>query len=205
MENFTKINKGCLLDESSISIKYDKDYLEKYKLYSQTDLGKKIHKFRRAYVECLAVDGDILDYGCGFGELVTQDTTNRWRGTDINVLALARLGDKQVGLDQYSLFTNICLFDVFEHFQNPYEFCRNVKPKARIFISLPLWPHESFEKLIYWRHWKPQEHFLYANVSGFNELLKEQGFDLIDHNTFESSLGRLDIHTQCWEKICVAS
>lgn len=192
---FQRLNEEAILDISSKPVEYGSDYFEEFKRRSISPIAQRLYTFRKAYAESLAKEGPILDYGAGYGVIVLADKSNRWRGTDINPLCKKHLGNKCVD-ESVSKFNNVCFFDVLEHFKDPIGILKLVK--GRIFISVPL--KSSLKNLPRWKHWKPGEHLMYATPVGLQELVESCGYQMIDHNTMESSIGRQDIHSFCFER-----
>lgn len=193
------LNKEAFLDITDSVFVYGDKYFLEYQLRSQTDMGFTLNRFRRTYVESFS-KGKIIDFGTGYGDLVVKDTTGRWYGFDILDKTKQRLG-KHFD-EKWENYRNICLFDVLEHLQNPIKFLSKVAPGSRLFISIPLWSGnwDKIEEIESWKHWKPNQHILYASPKGFEAFMDECGFDIIDKNTIETSLGREDIFTFVFEK-----
>lgn len=197
---FKFLNKETFLDDSTQVIEYGEEYFNKFKQLAFTDMGYKITRFRRTYVECLANNGEILDYGTGYGDLVVKDKKNRWFGFDVNPKSKERLASQFD--DNWLVYPNICMFDVLEHLQQPQKFLAELQSGVRLFISIPLWngDWQNVEEIKTWKHFRPNEHFLYASPEGFKIFLENSGFKLIDMNQIETSLGREDVYTFAFEK-----
>ena len=194
------LNSECFIKRESLACLYDKAYFLKYKGYSETDLGRKLNQFRRAYVECFAHKGKILDYGTGYGNLVMNDQMGLWRGYDINECSEQRLGP--LFDSKLEAYKNVCFFDVLEHLERPDEFIHSIKSGVRLFITIPLWGGnwDELTNLEKWKHWRPGEHFLYASPKGFKDMMNFYEYKLIDENQIETSLGREDVYTFVFEK-----
>lgn len=197
---FDYIQDEVILHRNFEPFRYDETYFDRYANRSQTVMGHRLTLFRRAYVECFTNAEDaILDYGSGYGNLVVEDTTGRWFGYDIMPESRKRLGDR---LDcEISKYNAVCFFDVLEHFPNPIDILGKIKLGAKVFVSMPLWSgwNDVFN-IVHWRHWRPNEHLMYASFDGLLSLMQANGFVKLDNNMIESSLGRLDIHTFCFHK-----
>lgn len=197
---FDRINSECFLHQCNWSVEYGPDYFKEYQFRYDTNIGQRLNKFRKSYVECFSTDGDILDYGTGYGGLVTSDPLNRWYGFDINPLTADRLGSRFS--EDWQSFPNISFFDVLEHFEDPRPMLKEIKTGVRLFITIPLWNGDWNTKdgLRDWKHWRPGEHYLYASCYGFEKMMEDESFQLIDKNQIETSLGREDSYTFAYQK-----
>jgi len=198
--DFIELNKECCIHNTKGIIDYESEYFENYKERSYSEIGVKLNNFRRCYVECFSTDGEIIDVGTGYGQLV-MDSNIRWFGYDVNPLTKNRLGKRFD--EKWELYNNICFFDVLEHFKCPNTILNKIKPNAMVFITIPVWNHDwsKFKnEIISWKHWRPNEHFLYTSTIGFITLMNNNGFDLIDNNQIETSLGRQEVHTFAFRK-----
>lgn len=197
-----KLNKEAFVEHWKTSIKYDDSYFLEFKKRALSEMGRKLYLFRKAYVECFSKEGKILDYGTGYGDLVYKDVSGRWVGFDVMKETQQRLGSKFLN-SSWESFSNICLFDVFEHFDQPSKFLNQVKSGCRLFVTIPLWNGnwDKLSEIENWKHWKPGEHFFYASLNGFIEFFEKSKFNIIDYNKIESSLGREDCYTFCFSKV----
>ena len=185
-----------LLQQPTIS--YGAEYFDKYRRYSQTTLGQQLHTFRQTYTEIFSPShSKILDYGCGYGELVVQN--DHWYGYDIMEETKCRIGDKFDS--NYKTYKTICFFDVLEHLYDPIHMLKSIDRGTTLIISIPLLPKFSgLKSLKTWKHYRPSEHILYSSPTGLETMMLDLNYDMRDHNTIESGLGREDIHTYCFIK-----
>lgn len=192
------LNEEAFLTEAR-DARYGKKYFDNYKERSYTEIGWRLNTFRRAYVESFSNEGEILDFGTGYGDLVMKDASGRWFGFDINSRTKDRLGHRFD--DNWQKYPNICLFDVLEHLERPDHYLSQIHPGVRLFVSIPLWPGNwnNLNSIHNWKHWK-DEHVLYASRNGFETLMDDVGFKQLDRNVIETSLGREDIYTFVFEK-----
>jgi len=179
-------------------IVYGTEYFERYRLRAQTQMGFNLSAFRKTYAEIFTdKNSRILDFGCCYGHNVL--TNSNWYGFDIIEGTKERLDNK---FDhEYCRYKSICFFDVLEHLCEPIDMLHSIPQGTKLFVSIPLlpeWPNRK--SLMQWRHWKPGEHFLYASVCGFEIFVKQNGYNILDHNMIETSLGRKDIHTYYLKK-----
>ena len=189
---------------------YGDNYFENYKQRAATDMGREIHRFRKAYVECLLPEGRILDYGCGYGELVVRDRLDtapnaepRWWGYDLMDKSMSRLRERADREPRISEYAAVCLFDVLEHIADPAAWLAPAKAGTRLFTTIPCWPtrHDGFQGIKQWRHWKPGEHVLYVTDKGLIAFMKSIGWQLLDINIYEQYLGREDVRSFCFGKL----
>jgi len=154
---FEELYKGVIIDRHSELIEYGRDYFEEYCRRAVTEMGRRLTCFRKAYAEAMAIEGGrILDYGCGFGTIILTDRDNRWRGYDINDKTQMILGGNFVEDPNLSDYRMICLFDCFEHFQEPERWLKRLKSGTRLVVTIPVWQDwKNLDKIVDWRHWKP--------------------------------------------------
>jgi SAM-dependent methyltransferase len=196
----TELSDEFLFDGNTPSIVYGEEYFQKYASYAQTDLGYKINTFRKNYVEIFSRKGEILDYGCGYGTCISSDSSGRWFGYDINPYVVSHLGSRFVDSSRVGLFNTVCFFDSLEHIQGFRDVLSVIKEGAIVVITIPCCSPWNPAVLKNWRHWRPGEHFLYSSSVGFVSYMGFSGFSLVDENKIESSIGRHDILTFCFEK-----
>lgn len=194
---FQKLNDEVILDISHSEFVYGEPYFEEYKSRTNTVIGRKLLSQRKTYAERFVNNGKILDYGCGYGEIVVSDNSKRWFGYDIMNASRQRLGNKFD--DKISDYDVVCMFDVLEHLPSPLSVIQQIK--AKLIITMPIWNNfNDLESLKLWKHWKPDEHLLYCSSNGLIRLIEDAGYRLLDHNDTESAV-RLNIHTFCFERI----
>ena len=131
------LNDEAVLDVDAGEISYGNKYFQNYKNRNYTEMGYKLNTLRRSYVECFSNDGEILDYGTGFGDIVMKDLSGRWFGYDINPKTKKRLGNRFD--DQWEHYANICFFDVLEHLHYLESLLNTIKQGVKLFIRIPLW------------------------------------------------------------------
>ena len=201
---FERVNDGCIIDRVSPAIEYDEDYMTYYREISDTPMSADITSFRKGFAEVGSHDGLVLDFGCGMGLIVSEDTTGYWRGFDINPATAPELGDKFVNIRQpedLNVFDTICFFDSLEHLHEPELYLKALEKGKKVVVSLPIMPADmTMEQLVNWKHWKPQEHFMYCTKVGFIKFMEGLGFGCICNTDVESRLGRESIRTFAFRK-----
>lgn len=141
------------------------------------------------------ISGDVLDFGCGskpYEKLFSKST--KYIGVDILTSGHDHRNSKvDVYYDGISLpfpdnaFDNIICFEVFEHLPNVevilVEFIRILKPKGRIYLTIPF---------MYPEHEMPYD-FQRWTRSGIRNILSANNFDVIQivkTNTEIQALGQ---------------
>jgi 2-polyprenyl-3-methyl-5-hydroxy-6-metoxy-1,4-benzoquinol methylase len=196
------MNEECILDSSNeVTIKYDAAYYERCKERCYTDIGKKLHQFRRLLVEIVADEKPILDFGCGYGELVAGDTSGMWHGYDILPKVQDRLGVMFDPEPVFSDYRTICMFDVLGHLPNPMWILQTVAKDTFLVVTIPCWERwDTLQAIDQWKHYRPGEHFLYASKAGLVEYMNVLGFSCMLTTDYESFIGRQDVVTFIFRK-----
>ncbi len=218
-ESYHHINAELVIDKLSHSIMYGQEYLDVYEALGHSVMSMKLCQWRRAYAESWCDDGAeniILDFGCGYSPIIKQMTEGalgqwnsglaNWFGTDCNELVaeVPHMNGRWILVDEVNLktFDVICFFDVIEHLRDYRSILKQVAVGSAIVITVPCWEDwDNINDIQSWLHFKPGEHFLYGSSKGWILEMLNRGFELIDHNTHETALGRLDSHTMAFKKV----
>ncbi|MBA3562891.1 MAG: methyltransferase domain-containing protein [Gammaproteobacteria bacterium] len=170
------------------AIAYDGEYYRKYAEYDATDLGVRLTRARLDLVR-RHWSGEMLDIGIGAGLFVRSADCD---GYDVNADAVAWLHEAGRFRDPYRQPVEaICCWDSLEHIAEPGLLLEQIQ--RWLFVSLPIF--ESAEQCLQSKHYRPGEHIWYWTRRGFIAWCERQGFELVEHNTAESTLGREDIHS----------
>lgn len=171
---------------------YDQNYFEKYTGYSQTEMGKKLDRFRTELVRKFNTKGaPVVDVGIGCGNFINTYGTGAF-GYDINPNAVRWLAERNLWWDPWQFDMPVATFwDSLEHFQDPSLILDCVKSLA--FISIPIFRDPQHAEAS--KHFRPDEHYWYFTRNGLVRFMMEGGFSLAYECTVESQLGREDIHT----------
>lgn len=168
---------------------YDEKYFNKYELYSQTERGKEITKSRIRLVKKY-YDGHVLDFGIGCGDFIVKH--GNATGYDINKYAIAWLEKKGMYRCIYEGMHSVVTFwDSLEHVSDPDVAISHVK--KMVFISIPIFKSEN--EILNSKHYRKNEHYWYFTLQGLTNWFNEQGFECIEQNMMEVSLGRSGIGT----------
>jgi hypothetical protein len=208
------INGEMIIDNKTSPIEYGAEYLENYTSLATTPMGIKLAQWRRAYAESWGKNcrhgNKFLDFGCGWSPIiascaVSPELMGTWNGTDCNELIadLEHMKNRWIPpnrlvLDQYDV---VCFFDVIEHLRNYKSILKQIAVGNAIVITVPCYDWKNLPDITSWRHYKPSEHFLYGSCKGWIAEIKKNGFELLDHTTFESAMGRLDSHTFAFRRV----
>ncbi len=177
--------------------KYDEAYFNKYEQYANTELGKQITESRISFVNRNHT-GKLLDVGVGCGAFV-KERINTF-GYDINESAINEL--KRIGryIDIYDrVFPAYSFFDSFEHIKDPSFLLRNMYPKTKVFISIPIF--RDIRHALQSKHFRIDEHYWYFTTQGLIRYMLDHSFICIDIDNFETRLGREDILSFAFERI----
>lgn len=96
-------------------------------------------------------------------------------------------------LNDFNNSESIIMSDVLEHFTDPESFLQML-PQKNLIISVPCVPINNFYCIYQikdWTHYK-NEHYIYANKEGWEYILNQSGWGIIDSGEFEAPI-RKDI------------
>jgi hypothetical protein len=178
---------------------YNQDYFEKYRKYSQTELGRKLNSARLDFV-ARHYRGALCDVGIGCGQFIEtrrRDRKQNTYGWDVNPAGMAWLEERNLLVDPYLVkFPAITLWDVLEHIPHFIPLLDNAK--EWVFVSLPVFScREHIEDS---KHFRKDEHVWYFTANGLIWLFDQLGFDLAEHNHMETELGREDIDSFAFKR-----
>jgi hypothetical protein len=175
---------------------YDENYFEKYVGYADTDLGQKLNAARNKLVDKYYKKQLLVDIGIGCGQFVESRGDFAY-GYDVNPVGIRWLKNKFRYYNPYSYPVPIMTFwDSLEHIEHPEILLLNCQNTA--FISMPIFTDQAH--VLRSKHYRTDEHFWYFTLSGFIHYMTKCGFQLLEHNTMETDLGREDIQTFVFER-----
>lgn len=177
---------------------YDKSYWDRYVSYRSSPIAEALMKARADLVARLYGDGPLVDIGIGSGHFM-EIRGGRTQGYDVNPIAIRWLVDKNLWWDPYARDPEaVSFWDSLEHIQRPEVIVRCVR--SMIFLSIPIFTDP--EHALRSKHYKPQEHLWYFTRDGLMQWMRKQGFSLVEENRMETNLGREDIGTFVFRRIC---
>lgn len=185
---------------------YDANYFKKYEGYAQTPMGNKLDAARAVFVERHAKWSTVVDIGIGSGNFIstrkkyteTSETPKITFGYDINPHAIRWLLDQQRWWDPWQFNPQVATFwDSLEHFSDPRAILAHVDKWA--FISIPIFRDPDHAESS--KHFRPTEHYHYYTKEGFVKFMRNTGFQLVEYNTMEVTLGREDIGTFAFKRV----
>ena len=167
---------------------YDEKYFAKYQVMEVTPVGKALIAARLALVEKYLSSQVVVDIGIGSGGFVRAA---RCAGYDVNPHAVAWLREKEKWCDPYDYqrVRAICCWDSLEHVRIPSALLRRVE--GYVFLSIPIF--QDVEHVLRSKHFRKDEHYWYFTDLGLKTFMSYHGFDCIEQNMMETTLGREDI------------
>lgn len=163
---------------------YDAAYFERYRKMADTLMGKDLTAARIALV-AKHYSGLVVDVGIGSGQFVEARANTK--GYDVNPAGIEWLQCRGVWADIYTnRYPALTFWDSLEHIDRPD--IAVAKAENWVFVSVPIF--EDAEHILRSRHYRRDEHIWYWTHEGICNWFHEQGFELVEHNTAESDLGR---------------
>lgn len=179
---------------------YGASYWQKYLAYDQTDLGIELTEARLAFV-LRHWHGPLVDVGIGGGLFLRSHngaTGEHSAGWDVNPEAIKWLHDAGLLRDpRHAPVAAATMWDSIEHMEDPCEVLDQVEGWA--FISTPI--YRDGEHARQSKHYRPGEHIWYFTARGLVGFMLRAGFELIEHNSIESDLGREDIGSFAFRRV----
>lgn len=183
--------------EPSVDL-YDIEYWNEYLRRADSPMGRAITRARCDLVDRWVGRGDsVLDVGIGCGQFIESRGDNTY-GFDVNPYGVKWLKSKKVFFSPYNYWSHSMTFwDVLEHIPNASEVIRNCQ--EFVFVTIPIFVSETNARNS--RHFKPGEHIWYFTSPGLIRWFGGLGFKLVDENSMEVELGRVDVGTFVFQKI----
>jgi len=168
-------------------IKYENGYFQRYRELDKTQMGADL-TFARTRLVLKHCDHVPVDIGVGGGRFVESMGCY---GYDVNPFAvewLKSIGRFKNPYTEENLNAITC-WDSLEHLEDPRELIDRVK--GYVFVSIPIFNDSN--EILTSKHYRPGEHLWYWSRDGFVNWFDELGFDLLEQNTEETTLGRENI------------
>ena len=182
-------NKDDLIYQTNYSkIVYDKQYVEeRYDKYGV--LNDYISHLRLGYVigSIGKIPESILDVGYGNGTFLKtcKKIIPNCYGSDVSGYELP--DDIEFVSDWIHKDVEVLtLFDVLEHFDNPY-ILKSTKAKY-IIVSVPWCHYKSVEWFLNWKHRRPNEHLWFFNEDSIHKFAHRIGFRVTQHTNLEDTI-----------------
>lgn len=168
---------------------YDAAYFEKYRGYAATELGRALTQARVDLV-WRHWQGPVVDVGIGCGQFVEAHPAAV--GFDVNPAGVAWLAKRGLYHDpRRHRYEAATFWDSLEHIANPAEILDNVD--EFVFVALPIFA--DLAHVLRSKHFRPDEHAWYFTATGFVAFMHEHGFECLERNEVETTLGREDVHS----------
>lgn len=175
---------------------YSDSYWDEYVRRADTPMGRQITELRCKLVLKYLADGPVLDVGIGCGHFIEMRGKNTL-GYDINPIGVNWLRHRGIFYDPRDGFPNMTFWDALEHMSDASDIMSCCTGYA--FVNLPIFRDEAHCRES--RHFKPGEHIWYFTRDGLIRWAKGLGFQLIEHNTKETEIGRQDIETFVFKRV----
>lgn len=197
------------LNQNAISILYNKEYHSKtvsgaYNV-DQTVSFKEYQTFKAYLLKMLPEGGDILDVGCGVGNMLQQfRDSQQFKGSGIEISLDAAKTARRKGLNVYEgnlieaklkeeSFDAVILLYVLEHVSNPLELLNEInrilKNRGFLFLAVPNYRYlkiacdNGFSRILLKNpSIHPEEHLQNFTPVTINKMLQKTGFEIIEKN-----------------------
>jgi hypothetical protein len=136
----------------------------------------------------------LVDIGIGGGAFVEAMGC---KGFDVNALALEWLQERG-SLWNDQPIACMTFWDSMEHMVDPRPTLKQCELLA--FISTPIF--KSAEHCLTSKHLKMPEHLWYFTEDGLCRFMAEAGFVVIEATRIEQAVGRVDIGTYAFQRVC---
>jgi len=174
---------------------YEKDYWEEFRQKQETPVGKILTQIRAGLVKGhLKLRTGLCDFGIGGGAFVEAMDC---KGFDINPHANNWLTERDKQWDREPIAA-MTFWDSMEHMIDPPTFLKKCEQFA--FISTPI--YKDAEHCLHSKHLKMPEHLWYFTEKGLCRFMAEQGFALIEARRLEELVGREDIGSYVFQRVC---
>jgi len=168
---------------------YGDSYIEKYRAYEETEVGRRINEARVKLVKKYTGVLRLVDVGVGSGAFMREIGC---LGYDVNPAAVEKMKEAETWCDPTVDSVNAATFwDSMEHMENPRDILDNVEKWA--FLSIPVFSGPSH--VLRSKHLRRDEHYWYFTERGLGNYMRDAGFFLVERSRMEERYGREDIGT----------
>ncbi|WP_375591595.1 methyltransferase domain-containing protein [Chitiniphilus eburneus] len=173
---------------------YDQDYFDRYAEMAGTERGEQITAARVELVR-RHWGGQVVDIGIGCGQFIGAH--GNALGDDINPVGKRWLAERSLQWHGGTVDA-LTFWDVLEHIHDPGPLL--ARAATWVFISLPIFEgHAHVQRS---RHYRKDEHCWYFTRAGLVRFMGLHGFDLIEESDIETRLGREDIGSFAFRRVC---
>jgi hypothetical protein len=186
-------------------VEYDESYFVRYQGYAQTEIGRKLNKFRHNLVRnFIGCNGSVLDIGIGAGTFL-ENWKGKGLGYDVNPAGVAWLKERGRWHDPYAgpppAVDAVTWFDSFEHIRDPQVLLDRLPSGMFAIVTLPVFPELTAEAINASKHRRPGEHLHYWQPEGLIKYFRLLGWTFLHINDEESKLGRESIQSFVFKKV----
>ncbi len=182
---------GCAYPQPENLSKF---YTSTYYSRIKTVIYKILQIRRPKIIQSLKNNGNIIDIGCGDGSIGDQLDADKYNylGIETPFAKIKNLKIKTVGIEgikeKNNSFDFVTFWESFEHLKYPLKALKKsyrlLKNKGYLIIECPNF--NSWEKYLFgdrWFHLDPPRHMFHYTPSGLIDLIKKQGFRIIDNKS----------------------
>lgn len=192
------------------SVPYDADYFAKHASYEGTAVSDAIQSARLKLVTASGCEWPLFDVGVGSGTFLKACRQVGRRvagGFDVNPVAVEWLKSEGLFVDPawWDEFESMAeplgwtCWDVLEHLPRPHELLDRISVDEYLFVALPVFT--DLRDVPQSKHFRPDEHYYYWTPAGLVRWLGEYGFELIEFNRDETTVGREGIGSFSFRRV----
>lgn len=189
---YCSTDKLYMCPRASMPDVYRGNYYLHYLLYSRTPFSETLNKARWQFVvnEAQSHPKILLDFGCGAGAF------EKYPLNGVKVYSYDPYFNPSLSFTLASKIDVITFWDSLEHMRRI-----DLIPllgAEHLVMSLPIL--EDVEKVISWRHFRPDEHVWCFTEIALIRLMSKFGYELKAKSDFEIKLGRHDIWSYVFKR-----
>jgi hypothetical protein len=172
---------------------YEGDYWQHYREMDATDMGGALTQARIDLVR-RHFAGAVVDIGIGGGRFVTEADAY---GFDISESAVKWLMSCGRYQNPYEEGAAAICWDSLEHVPDPVALVACAT--QWLFVSMPI--YDDVHHCLASKHYKPGEHLWYWTEKGFIDWCAREGFELVEKNFIETTIGREGITSFAFRRV----